>query len=518
MSDPTVDILDTICAIQEGDYETVQTVLQNRIVSPNAQDNDGCSLLHWSAINNRVSIAKLLVETGAYSCGGGALSESPLQWSLRRRYYSMAELLVEKLHVDLSHKSAQGLDALHLCCKLGDINAVYLLLNWGANPNSTDETGNSPLFSLLIGELTPLKSEMIRLLVRFGADVLIENQENKDTIFHILARKQHVDLSLFLDLYQFGKNQIPFMRNNQSLTPYTQSIHSENRKVGGFLFDIQLFFYFPYWMPSVLMAITVILGIYFIDSFGYFYGCLDAALLLALFYWAGFQQRIPDHRGRLFVGFYYGIGISLMCIFVFHVQYLLPSISTGITWTVFGALLWLDYKIKHSKPLSSRVTHKNEIARTIIDSSPSEGTDEENDALSLEEVHSSGKRAVKIIKDSFTGKVQIVNLTKQSTTAQNVTNVVRLRTLGPKLCGNCLCDKRLVRLKSHTATHNLRKPAKNGEFLDLELSCGDGVAGAAETFISIATHCNFCQVCVVDVDQHCSYLGYSYLFVLLFLL
>lgn len=119
MSDATIDILDTIGAVQEGDNETLQTVLANRLVNSNAKDKDGCSLLHWAAINNRITIASLLIEYGANSEGGGVLNESPLQWALRRKYYTMAQLLVEQLHVDLRHKSSQGLDALHLSCRLG---------------------------------------------------------------------------------------------------------------------------------------------------------------------------------------------------------------------------------------------------------------------------------------------------------------------------------------------------------------------------------------------------------------
>jgi ankyrin repeat protein len=118
MSDASVDILDTIAAIQEGDYETVKTVLENRLVSPNSKDDCGCTLLHWAAINNRAEITRLLIEHGANSCGGGVLNESPLQWALRKRYYCVAEILVKKLHVDLRHKSSRGIDALHLCCRL----------------------------------------------------------------------------------------------------------------------------------------------------------------------------------------------------------------------------------------------------------------------------------------------------------------------------------------------------------------------------------------------------------------
>lgn len=126
MSDDT-EIIDTIAAVQDGDLEAIRGVLADRTVSPNAKDNDGCTLLHWAAINNRVAIAKVLIEYGANFDGGGILYESPLQWALRKRYYAMAQVLVERLHADLRHKSRQGLDALHLVCRLG-MESHFLLL------------------------------------------------------------------------------------------------------------------------------------------------------------------------------------------------------------------------------------------------------------------------------------------------------------------------------------------------------------------------------------------------------
>lgn len=57
----------------------------------------GCTLLHWAAINNRCKIAILLLDHGADSNGiGGTLGETPLLWALRKKYYTMVQLLVQK--------------------------------------------------------------------------------------------------------------------------------------------------------------------------------------------------------------------------------------------------------------------------------------------------------------------------------------------------------------------------------------------------------------------------------------
>jgi palmitoyltransferase len=119
-SDNNEDIMDVIAAVQEGDFDVVKDAIVNKLVSVNCTDTDGCTLLHWAAINNRVEIAAFLIENGLHSVGGGGvLFENPLQWSIRKKYYAMADLIMQKNVCDVAHKSAHGSDALHIACKLG---------------------------------------------------------------------------------------------------------------------------------------------------------------------------------------------------------------------------------------------------------------------------------------------------------------------------------------------------------------------------------------------------------------
>lgn len=234
-ADREVDVLDTIAAVQEGDYEAIKNVLSNRIVSVNAKDHDHCTLLHWAAINNRVKIANLLIEYGAEHVAGGILQETPLQWALRKKFYAMVSLLIEKLHVDLRHKSTQGYDALHLACRLQDVNAVFMLLSYGANPNSTDGTGDTPLLYLVKtfyngkeSEQSPTalnnSLEMIRILVQFGADVTAQDSSDGNSIMHILSANKGADLSLSFFLYRSAVGYFQSLQNTAGVVPYAVSI------------------------------------------------------------------------------------------------------------------------------------------------------------------------------------------------------------------------------------------------------------------------------------------------------
>lgn len=117
------EYLEVLTAVQEGDLELVKEAISERLVSVNALDRDGCSFLHWAAINNRVAIAQYLIENGLVHTGaGGVLGESPLQWAVRKKYYVMMDLIFQRAHCNLSHQANNGSDALHLACKLGNFD------------------------------------------------------------------------------------------------------------------------------------------------------------------------------------------------------------------------------------------------------------------------------------------------------------------------------------------------------------------------------------------------------------
>jgi hypothetical protein len=141
------EVTDLVMAVQQGDITGVKNALRahshhssahnnsssrynnsssnssaSAAVHANVRDGQNCTLLHWAAINNRAHIANVLIDAGAQVCvSGGLLEESPLMWAVRRKYYSMVDLLVRKGGVEaLAHRSKQGEDALSLAYKLGE--------------------------------------------------------------------------------------------------------------------------------------------------------------------------------------------------------------------------------------------------------------------------------------------------------------------------------------------------------------------------------------------------------------
>ena len=89
-------IEEVVHAVQSGNFDEVSQALESKSIQANACDYDGASLLHWAASNNRIKIAKLLLNAGAdVNYGGGAGKQSPLEWALSGKYYYMAQVLYE---------------------------------------------------------------------------------------------------------------------------------------------------------------------------------------------------------------------------------------------------------------------------------------------------------------------------------------------------------------------------------------------------------------------------------------
>lgn len=218
-------VLIAVKSVQFGDTVSVKNLVESHKVSAQACDSDGCSLLHWAAINNRMAIASLLINNGArVSCPGGVLAEAPLHWAVRRGYARMVDLLI-KSGADLSYKSDAGQDALTLACRLGLKEMVFLLLSRGANPDALDNDGRTPFLYCLQND--PSLS-IIRLLIQFHADVTVQDEEGNNAFHILLSQGDNIEVIMLNDILMaggvkkiFAKNrnghnafQVPFLRKN----------------------------------------------------------------------------------------------------------------------------------------------------------------------------------------------------------------------------------------------------------------------------------------------------------------
>lgn len=211
-----------IKAVQYGDLDFVQKSVETYKLSPNTTDSSNCSLLHWAAINGRYEIVEYLIHCNAtINVCGGDNGEIPLQWAVRFPNCAKVVNLLLNEKSDLTHKSIYGFDALFLAVQSGNVNIVYMLLANGADPNSVDLHGDTPLYWQLKNETTTgNKWDMVRLLCKFHANVNHRGKDGNNALHIISNMGNNFDMHGAFLIYSIGGANMCAAENNDNRTPY----------------------------------------------------------------------------------------------------------------------------------------------------------------------------------------------------------------------------------------------------------------------------------------------------------
>jgi ankyrin repeat protein len=106
---------------------------------------------------------------------------------------------------------------------LGDVNGAFLLLTWGANPDTRDASGDTPLLWLIKNKPIAVGTsgqELIKMLFRFGANPMLDNGVDGNTLLHVLGTVKGVDAKACFVIYQASGPAIKTAKNNNGLNPY----------------------------------------------------------------------------------------------------------------------------------------------------------------------------------------------------------------------------------------------------------------------------------------------------------
>jgi hypothetical protein len=88
-----------------------------------------------------------------------------------------------------------GRTLLHSACGAGCLEVVALLLRLGADPNIQDRGGHTPLYAVANECAFETGPEIVRALVRAGADVGACGGVTRATALHMAARRGHVEIA-----------------------------------------------------------------------------------------------------------------------------------------------------------------------------------------------------------------------------------------------------------------------------------------------------------------------------------
>ncbi|KAI6187781.1 Palmitoyltransferase [Aphelenchoides besseyi] len=198
-------------AAQIGDIDALRSMLDSQTISPGAVDSDDCSLLHWAAINNRVELAKLLIERGAeVNAIGGVLTSTPLHWAARHGHANMIALLVQN-GANAEIRDGEGFTALHIAAQFGSTPVVAYLVASGQSLNSLDSSNMTPLMwaAFKVQNVNPLG-----VLLKFGADVNRTDSNFYNTALHWAAVAGNI--CAIRELLKTGANLEALNRQNET--------------------------------------------------------------------------------------------------------------------------------------------------------------------------------------------------------------------------------------------------------------------------------------------------------------
>ena len=164
-------------ALENGDIETVETMIM-RSLDPNAQDDDGFSVLQVAARFGKLQMLNLLLEAGAQT--------------------------------DLLDTSCWGQTALHDAAGQGHVECVRSLLPASANPNILNSHGHTPLSQAVGRDVFSVYDfvDAVRTVLRAAASAsckcsglspilqAIENQSYKyHVVWHLLEAAEDPNCS-----------------------------------------------------------------------------------------------------------------------------------------------------------------------------------------------------------------------------------------------------------------------------------------------------------------------------------
>lgn len=216
-------------AVRKGDEAKVRELLEigvNPNARDNTDEGNG--VLYYAVHGTNLSILEMLLEQGSYSNDVNYAKVSIVETALKLSKYEFAETLLRfgarikiklfqdyyaapvdserrKLtllfyrYADLIERNSNGLSILHLCSVYQDTEGISILLERGANiEQRTSGLGLTPLHMAAKALSVPCVS----MLLKFGADLETQDEYGYTPLHHAVAHCQPGDLDKRLELME----------------------------------------------------------------------------------------------------------------------------------------------------------------------------------------------------------------------------------------------------------------------------------------------------------------------------
>jgi ankyrin repeat protein len=166
-----------INAVRSKDVAAVRSLLKQR-VNVNATQGDGATALHWAAHLNDVTVADLLIRSGARPGVANENGFTPLHLACTNRSAAMVERLLSA-GADANAASLNGETVLMTCARAGEPKAVKALLVKGARVNVAEKAHDQTALMWGAAQRHP---EVTELLVEAGAEIKARSRIYTQTV------------------------------------------------------------------------------------------------------------------------------------------------------------------------------------------------------------------------------------------------------------------------------------------------------------------------------------------------
>ena len=192
-------------ASSSGSVETVRLFIELGADVNKPMGRECKTALHIASFNGHTDTVQLLIEHSADVNSRDQSHRTPLHLaSVMRNAYSLhlasvmgnastVELLLQR-GADVNARAKDDSTPLHRAAFSGRPRAVELLLQHGAEVNACNVANMTPLHKSLLNDLTPPHADVVRLLLKNGANVDIKDDKSR-TPFLIATSKGHYPIS-----------------------------------------------------------------------------------------------------------------------------------------------------------------------------------------------------------------------------------------------------------------------------------------------------------------------------------
>ena len=154
-------------AAQEGQEVVVELLLDAPTISINARKADGATALFDAAQENFPRIVELLIKRGADVNLMLDPGTTALDIAAHRGHVEVVRVLLRAPAIEVNHTTKSVMTALAMACAEGHQDVVTLLLEKGADPNITFDSGVAPLHLACLHGHT----DIVKILLDAGADM-----------------------------------------------------------------------------------------------------------------------------------------------------------------------------------------------------------------------------------------------------------------------------------------------------------------------------------------------------------